>query len=144
MQNILSNIPNISWSQSHIKAGLIVALVFLAVVIFGYIRKVFVKSSIDGVFLGIFFGFLLTLLLEGFLLIAGRTAITEILGWKNAPKPITTALDLGREKLVGVLGVTDEIPSSYASNPTTDDAINVLQSLNPDEMKKIKAIICTP
>ncbi|WKZ26062.1 MAG: hypothetical protein QY322_01990 [bacterium] len=144
MQNILSYISNISWSQGHIKAGLIIVLVFLAVVVFGYIRKIFVKSSIDGVFLGIFFGFLLTLLLEGFLLIAGRTAITEILGWKNAPKPITAALDIGRGKLVDVLGVTDEIPSSYASNPTTDDALNVLQSLNPDEMKKIKAIICTP
>lgn len=144
MQNILNYFSSISLSQGYIKAGLIIVLVFLTVLIFGYIRKVFVKSSIDGVFLGIFFGFLLTLLLEGFLLIAGRTAITEILGWKNAPKPITTALDLGREKLIGVLGVTDEIPSSYASNPTTDDALNVLQSLNPQEITKIKAIICTP
>lgn len=145
MQNILNSVSNISISQGYLKAGLIIVLVFLAVLLFGYIRKVFVKSSIDGVFLGIFFGFLLTLLLEGFLLIAGRTAITEVLGWKNAPKPIARALDLGREKLVNVLGATDEIPSSYASSdPTTDEVLVSLQSLDPDEIKKIKAIMCIP
>lgn len=145
MQNILNLVSNISISQGYLKAGLIIVLTFLAVLLFGYIRKYFVKSSIDGVFLGIFFGFLLTLLLEGFLLIAGRTAITEILGWKNAPKPVARALDLGREKLVNVLGVTDEIPASYASaDPTTDEVLNSLQSLDPDEIKKIKAIMCIP
>lgn len=145
MQNILNLVSNISISQGYLKAGLIVVLTFLAVLLFGYIRKYFVKSSIDGVFLGIFFGFLLTLLLEGFLLIAGRTAITEILGWKNAPKPVARALDLGREKLVNVLGVTDEIPASYASaDLTTDEVLNSLQSLDPDEIKKIKAIMCIP
>jgi len=145
VQNILNLVSNISISQGYLKAGLIIVLTFLAVLLFGYIRKYFVKSSIDGVFLGIFFGFLLTLLLEGFLLIAGRTAITEILGWKNAPKPVARALDLGREKLVNVLGVTDEIPASYASaDPTTDEVLNSLQSLDPDEIKKIKAIMCIP
>lgn len=123
---------------------MIAVLGFLAILLFGYIRKYFVKSSVDGIFLGIFFGFLLTLLLEGFLLIAGRTALTELLGWKDAPKPITRALDIGRDKLTNVLGVTDQIPESYASNSTTDDALNVLQSLNPDEIRKIKAIICEP
>lgn len=145
MQNILNLVSNISISQGYLKAGLIIVLTFLAVLLFGYIRKYFVKSSIDGVFLGIFFGFLLTLLLEGFLLIAGRTAITEVLGWKNAPKPIARALDLGREKLVNVLGATDEIPSSYASDDlTTDEVLTSLQSLDPDEIKKIKAIMCIP
>lgn len=145
MQNIVNFVSSIDISQGYFKAALVVLLVFLAVLVFGYIRKYFVGSTIDGIFLGIFFGFLLTLILEGFLLIAGRTAVTEMLGWKNAPKPIMTALDLGREKLVNVLGVSDEIPSSYAGeDPTTDEALNVLQSLNPDEIKKIKAIICIP
>jgi hypothetical protein len=144
VQNIVNQFSNISISQQYIKAGSLVLLVFVAVLLFAYIRKYFVKSSMDGMFLGIFFGFLLTLLLEGFLLIAGRTALTEFLGWKDAPKPIGTVLDLGKEKLSQVLIDSGEIPVSYASNPSTDDALEVLQNLKPDDIKKIRGIICTP
>ena len=144
MQNIVNQFSNINISQQYIKAGSLVLLVFVAVLLFAYIRKYFVKSSMDGMFLGIFFGFLLTLLLEGFLLIAGRTALTEFLGWKDAPKPISTVLDLGKEKLSEVLIDSGEIPVSYASNPSTDDALEVLQNLKPDDIKKIRGIICTP
>ncbi|MDP3013275.1 MAG: hypothetical protein Q8M92_03470, partial [Candidatus Subteraquimicrobiales bacterium] len=63
----------------------------------------FVTSTLKGVLVGIFFGFLLTLLLEGFLLVAGRTAVTELLSWKNAPKPISTVLDIGKEKLTDII-----------------------------------------
>lgn len=123
-------------NPSYLKVGAIVVLLFLLVISLAGVRKYFVTSSLKGVLVGLFFGLLLTLLLEGFLLIGGKTAITEILGWRNAPKPIKTALDLGRDKLINVLGVTFE-------EPTASDAINILQSLNPTEIKKIKAIICT-
>ena len=35
-----------------------------------------------------------------FLLVNGSTAITALLGWKNAPKPIKTALDIGKANLI--------------------------------------------
>ena len=101
--------------------------------------------SFKGAVFGIFFGFLLALILEGFLVIGGKTALTEVLGWKSAPKPIQLAVDAGRSKLVNVLGVKDEIPKSFASeNPTVDDAVKTLQSLDPGEMKQVKSLICTP
>jgi hypothetical protein len=141
---VLSFVTNFSFAPSYIKVGAIIVLLFLLVVSLASFRKHFVKWSLKGGLIGLFFGFLLALLLEGFLLIGGKTVITEFLGWKNAPKPIKTALDLGRSKLVNVLGITDEIPKSNAfSTPTAKDAIEILQSLNPTEIKKIKAIICT-
>ena len=140
---VLSFVTNISFAPSYIKVGAIIVLLFLLVVSMASFRKHFVKWSLKGGLIGLFFGFLLAFLLEGFLLIGGKTAITEVLGWKNAPKPIKTALDLGRSKLINVLGITDEIPKSNAfSTPTAKDAIEILQSLNPTEIKKIKAIIC--
>lgn len=148
VQGFFSNIGNyfinLYLTKNYIQAGAIVILVFLLILILAQIRHHAAEWSLKGWIVGLFFGFLLTLILEGFLLIAGRTALTELLGWKNAPKPITRALDIGKDKLTNVLGVTDQIPASYAGNTTTDDALNVLQSLNPDEMRKIKAIICTP
>jgi hypothetical protein len=123
-------------------AGL--ALLFF---LWGIVKYIFAQGNetakVDGKnimlwgLIGLFFGVLLTLILEGFLLINGHTAITSLLGWKNAPKPISTVLDLGKEKLTNVLGME-------ANNPTSTDAIKVLQSLNVAEIKKVKAIICEP
>jgi len=81
--------------------------------------------------------------LEGFLIIGGKTALTSILGWKNAPQPLTAALDLGREKLIQVLGIKDEIPTSVAKTAlTAKDVVNFFQSLNPAEVARVKKIIC--
>jgi len=77
------------------------------------------------------------------LIIGGRTAITGILGWKNAPAPISIALDAGRNKLIQVLGIKDQIPSSFAKeNANVAGAVDLLQSLNPADMKKVKTIFC--
>ncbi len=101
--------------------------------------------SFKGALFGIFWGFLLALILEGFLIIGGKTAITEILGWENAPKPLLVALDAGRNKLVDVLGITTDIPSSLANEkPTLDDAVNLLQKLSPSDSQKIRTLICAP
>lgn len=142
--NIGNYFLNLYFSKNYLQAVAIIVLVFLLVLTLAQVRRHYVHWSIKGGLVGIFFGFILALILEGFLLIAGRTALTEFLGWKDAPKPVATALDIGRKKLVNVLGVKDEIPSINANNTTTDDALNILQSLSPSEMRKIKAIICTP
>lgn len=121
-QIVLDFINNFSIAPTYIQAGAIVILLFLLVMSMAQFRHHFVKGSLKGVAVGLFFGVLLTLIVEGFLLVNGQTAITSLLGWKNAPKPIGTALDIGKEKLTDTL----------------------FQSLNPNEIKKIKAIICQP
>lgn len=128
---------NISVAPTYMQAGAIIFLLFLLVVSLAQFRQHFVKWSMKGGLVGLFFGILLTLILEGFLLISGHTAITGVLGWKTAPKPISTALDMGKEKLTNVLGVGTD-------NPTSNDVITIMQSLPPSEISKIKAIICTP
>lgn len=144
-QKIMAFFASFSVAPIYIKAGAIILLLFLLIISLAQFRHHFVKWSMKGGLIGLFFGFLLALFLEGFLLIAGRTAVTELLGWKNAPKPIKTALDLGHERLVNVLGTSEEINKTYAStNPTTEDALNTLQNLDPTEITKIRAIICQP
>lgn len=145
LENIISYLQNIYLSTNYVQAGLIVFLVFLLVLTLAQVRHHYVKWSLKGSLMGLFFGFLIVLILEGFFIIAGKTLLTETLGWKNAPKPVRTALDVGRNKLINVLGVSSEIPYSVASGDSSvDDALNVLQNLDPIETKKIKAIICTP
>ena len=144
-KNLNFNLGEFNFSPSYIQAGLIIFLIFILVLTMAQVRRHFIDWSIKGAFFGIFFGFLLALILEGFLIIGGRTAVTEILGWKNAPKPILTAIDVGRGKLVDVLGVTDEIPAlSAKQNPTVEDAVQLFQSLDPSESSKARSLICQP
>jgi phosphoglycerol transferase MdoB-like AlkP superfamily enzyme len=139
------NIGSLSFSPSYLQAGAIIGLLFLLVLTLAYFRRHLLDWSLKGAIFGLFFGFLIALIFEGFLIIGGKTAITEVLGWKNAPKPLLSIIDASRAKLVNVLGVTSEIPSSVAKeDPTVDDAIHVFQNLDPSEAKKVRATICQP
>jgi len=136
-----------SFSSSYIQAGVVVVLLFILILMLAQLRRYFVDSSVKGSLFGLFFGFLLALILEGFLIIGGKTAITQILGWKEAPKPIANLLEIGRDELVQVLGEQAEvrIPDAVAKlNPTFNDAVVFFQSLNPSEAQKLKNFICKP
>lgn len=139
------NIGKFSLPVSFAQAALVIFLIFLLVLVLAQFRRHFVNWSVKGALFGIFFGFLLALILEGFLIVGGRTVITGVLGWKSAPAPISIALDAGRNKLIQVLGIKDQISSSFAKeSPTVSGAINLLQSLSPTDIKKVKTIFCQP
>lgn len=140
-------------SLPYIQAAAILLLIFALVFVLAQFRRHMVNWSLKGAVFGIFIGFFLALILEGFLIVGGKTALTGVLGWKNPPKPLAIALDLGREKLVQVLGINTQIPSSFAKTTTAaktslqtaltaSEVIKFFQSLNPAEVKKAKQIIC--
>ena len=130
-------------SPSYFYAAAIVFLLFLLVLTLAQVRRHFLNWSLKGGIFGIALGFFLALILEGFLIIGGKTVVTEILGWKNAPKPILTALEAGRNKLVNVLGVTDEIEVSEAGDSAQTKVIKLYQSLSPDQQDLLRYQICT-
>lgn len=132
------NLGEISFSPSYIQAGVVVVLLFILVLMLAQLRRHFVDWSVKGALFGLFFGFLLALILEGFLIIGGKTAITQVLGWKDAPKPLADILELGRSKLIQVLGAKTKL------NPTFGDGVTFFQSLNPSEAQKLKNFICKP
>lgn len=127
---------------NYLQAGLIVFLVFLLVLTLGQLRHRMNSWTLKGTMPGIGFGFAIALILEGFLLIGGRTLFTEVLGWENAPKPISNVLDTGRERLVDVLGVTDPIPNSNASEASSEGVVLQYQSLTSKEASSVRELIC--
>lgn len=139
------NLGGISLSSTWLQAGAIVGLVFILILLTAQFRRHLLHWSMKGAVFGIFIGFLLALVFEGFLIIGGKTALTELLGWRNPPKPVANLLEMGRTKLVDVLGVANEIPTSFAETKvSSDEAIKILQSLDPTEIKKVKNLICAP
>jgi hypothetical protein len=144
--NLILNIGSFSFSPSYFQAGAILFLVFLLFVMMAQVRRHLLDWSLKGAVFGVFLGFLLVLIFEGFLLIGGKTALTEVLGWKNAPAPLLGAIDTGRSELVNVLDLEMQtIPGSLAKEAlSVESVIESLQSLPPAEVKKAKSIICTP
>jgi phosphoglycerol transferase MdoB-like AlkP superfamily enzyme len=140
------NVKGIEVEPTYWMAGAIVFLLFLLVFTLARLRYLYVhwnlgKSSISM----LFWGFLLALILEGFLILSGRTMLTEILGWKNAPKPISTVLDMGRHRMTEVLGVNEQIPSSVASEkPTYQSVIGDYDNLDSNDKDNVRSFICEP
>ncbi len=138
-------IGKLIFAPTYIHAAAIVFLLFLLVLTLARVRRMYVDWSFKGAVAMLFLGFMLALVLEGFFIIGGRTALTETLGWKSAPKPIQTALDTGRGKLIDVLGVAEEIPLSEAKeNTTLQSVMENYQSLSPEEAASFKQMLCTP
>lgn len=139
VQNFFANLAayftDLYLSKNYLQAGAIIVLIFILVLTLAKVRSHFIHGSIKGGLVGLLFGFLLTILLEGFLLVNGGTFLTTVLNWRNPPKPFSTALDLGKEKLTNVLGIS-------TNNQSTKDVLNILQGLNPDEISRIKSIMC--
>jgi hypothetical protein len=128
---------------SYIQAILIVVMLFLLIYTLGHLRHTYVGWSVKGIMPGLTFGFALAIILEGLFLIGGKTVFSELIGWKDAPKPVSTVLDASREKLVDVLGVKDEIPSSRASEPDTAASIlSRVDRLDTNEKDKLQELLC--
>jgi hypothetical protein len=131
------------FAPSYFQAGLIVILLFLLVLTMGQLRRHIADWQLRGVVPGVYIGFALAVIVEGLLLVSGRTILTEVLGWKNAPKPLVNALDAGRSKMVDVLGASEEIPTSNASDlPTVGKIMNEYDNLTPDDQKALEQLIC--
>lgn len=138
-------IAGYTFAPSYLHIAAILVLLFLLILTLAQVRRHFIDWSIKGSVVGIFLGFLLALVLEGFLILAGRTAVTEILGWKNAPEPLKQALDSGRGRLADVLGVTEEVPSSAASqNPDSEMVTRLYSLLGEKDQEKVQTFVCSP
>lgn len=145
LQNLHYNIGGLSFEPTYLQAVAIVGLLFLLVLTLARLRRLFLGWSLGGWYAWLLIGFVLTVILEGFLLVGGRTILTELLGWKNAPQPVQQVLDSGREKLVGVLGVTQEVPGSYAeSSPSAESIIQNYATLNEEEASQVQEVVCAP
>ncbi|MFC1600708.1 hypothetical protein ACFL25_01360 [Patescibacteria group bacterium] len=119
-------------------------LAFMLLFTIARVRYLYVHWNLSKTSLSfLFYGFLFALILEGVFIISGRTMFTQILGWENAPKPISTLLDTSRNKLVDVLGITEEISASYASEPPTyKSVVGDYENLDVEDKETVRGFIC--
>lgn len=138
------NIRGIYVEPTYWMAGTIFLLAFLLLLTLARLRYLYVHWSLNRSAISfLFYGFLLALIIEGFFILSGRTIFTEVLGWENAPKPVSTLLDVARSRVAKVLGVTEQIPESVArEKPSYQNVVSDYQTLSPEEAEKVRSSIC--
>ena len=120
-------------------------LLFLLVFTLARLRYLYVHWNLSKNSLSfLFYGFILALILEGFLIISGKSLLIEVIGWKNPPKLISTALDIGKEKLINVLGMEDEIELNKEESPTFQSVIIDYKKLSSDDSELVREYLCRP
>ena len=139
-------IGNLYVDATYWQAGAIILLLFLLVITFARMRYLYVHWSMGKhAFSMLFWGIILTIIIEGFFMLSGRTIFTEILGFKRVPKPFSTVLDIGRQRLVNVLGEDSAVPDASAGSVLNSDQIYSLYTkMDPAESQKLQSIICQP
>ncbi len=131
------------FSPTYLHAGIVVLCLFLFIFTFGLIQRHQTQLTMKGIMPGIALGFTLALLIEAVLLVGGKTAITELLGWKNAPKPISNAIEISRSRFVEVLGVNSSIPEGKAQEKfSAEELIQRYEELPDSEKENLKKLIC--
>jgi len=134
------NVKGIEIEPRYWMVVVIILLIFMLLFTMARLRYLYVHWNLGRSAYSMFFwGFVMAIVVEGFLILSGRTLLTTIIGWNNAPKPISTALDIGRGKLINVLGVQDEKREADATQIILD-----YQKLAPYDAQSVRTFICQP
>lgn len=139
-------VGNLYIDATYWEAIVLVILLFLLVFTLARMRYLYVHWSMGKhSFAMLFWGVILTIIIEGFFMLSGRTIFTEILGLKNVPKPFSTFLDIGRNRLVNVLGEESDAPSTYTEiKLNSDQMYSLYTKMDASETQKLQSIICQP
>jgi hypothetical protein len=129
------NLPGgLVFSPSYLQAGLIVLCLFLLILTFAMLKHRYIHWTIKGIMPGVTLGFVLALFIEAMLVVSGRTVFTELVGWKNAPKPISNVLEASRSRLIDVLGISDV--------PKVEELMQSYENLEKSEQDSLQELIC--
>ncbi len=130
---------------SYWQLALIALLIFLLFLSLARVRHLFLHWSFGKNSLSFFFwGFLAALILEGILVLVGRTAFTESVG-KNLPKPVAGLVETAGEQLTKVLGEKTQVEMTKANGvENAENFIKAFLVLPSDQKKQVKEKICSP
>ena len=139
MENIINTVReqvgNVSFSPGIVQAGVIVILIFFLLLVMARITRTYIGWYTSGWYIWVILGFLFAVVIEGFFVVSGSTLFTSILGWRHAPKPLQSALDTGRGKLLNVLGAQDEVR-------TASFVLTTYEKLDSTSRFEVESAIC--
>jgi len=130
-----------SVAPNYLQALGIIFFLFLLLLVLAKMVRGYMSWYAMGWYIWVFLGFSLALVIEGLFIVNGSTILTEVLGWKSAPKPLQVALDKGKDRLEQVLGESD---TAIGETQGVNELLKIYESLNSKEKDKVNNLICIP
>lgn len=108
------HLPAVKIGSNIFQALAVIALVIGLILVAAFLKRTFQKHEAHyGIWSGLVAGFVLALVLEGFLLMNSKSALTSILGTKSMPRPIQNVLDGAHKGLLDILKVPLSCRNNY-------------------------------
>lgn len=116
--------------------------IFLILLVLALARHHMLSWSMKGAKFGIFLGIVLTLALEGFLLVAGKTTFAEIVKSNNVPPAVRTFLSENMSDLAGQIGGEPGTLGASTELRETSVIINDFKNLGAVDKERVQEAVC--
>lgn len=142
--NLISQL-GVSIPPGILQVALIGTGVFLFTLLLGLARHHMLAWSIKGAWFGFLLGMVLLLILEGFLLVGGKTAISELVKNKRTPENVRVFLEKNMTELAQSLSNNPKAlgASTKSGNPSAS-FVSQFENLPRGEQDAVKEEICQP
>lgn len=156
MENIL---PQVSFVTSNLltnfdsflapsvkQIGIIALGIFFFLLLFGLARHHMLEWSLKGAYFGIFLGIILTLVIEAFLLVGGRTLIVAAVKNEKTPQVVRIFLQKNMMELAESLAGEPKTLGAAGEQKTLspNEVVNNFSLLSPNDQSRVQQRICAP
>lgn len=131
-------------SSGGSQAMLIIIGVFLFTLVLGLARHHMLVWSIKGAGFGIVMGAILMLILEGILLVGGKTAVGEIVKNNSTPDNVRVFLQKNMSELASQIGAEPGTLGAASEKIDPEVVISEFKNLESLEQKAVQEAICKP
>ena len=153
MENILAQgsviVPNFFASATSIlpqgsgKLILIFGGVFLFLLMMGWARHHQLLWTFKGAHFGVFYGIVLTLVIEVLVIVGGKTTLAEVIKSDKTPPVVREAISKNLQELaVNLMGEPKALGAANKVNVV--DVAGDYQELSKSDQSRVKDLICTP
>lgn len=126
------------------QAVVIIIGVFLITLVLGLARHHMLAWSIKGAGFGIVMGAVLMLVLEGILLVGGKTAVGEIVKNTSTPENVRVFLQKNMSELASQIGTEPGTLGAASEQTGPEVIISEFKNLESLEREKVQEAICKP
>lgn len=131
--------------SSGVQQGILIIIgVFFVTLLLGLTRHHMLSWSMKGAGFGVVAGMLLTLVLEGLLLVGGKTAVAEIVRNESAPPAVRVFLQKNMSELADLIGPESTTLGTASVKGVPEGLVTEYKKLTSQEQTQVRNAVCAP
>lgn len=130
---------------SGVQQGILIIIgIFFFTLLLGATRHHMLHWSLKGAGFGLVLGIIVTLVLEGVLLVGGKTAIAQAIKNNNTPPDVRIFLQKNLSELAQLIESSPTTLGASSDGALSGQIAEAYKDLNSKEQKQVRDAVCTP